>query len=136
MRGNWLHIAAFSVLVLLPAGCVERMLNITSTPSGALVYVSAVEVGRTPVRMPFTWYGDYDVVLRLDGYETLKTHHQVKPPVYEIPPLDLLSELAPWTYHVERSAHFELAKSTEPTDAELVKRAEELRVRELEAVGK
>lgn len=136
MRGNWLQIAALSVLIFLPAGCVERTLTITSAPSGALVYVSAVEVGRTPVTMPFTWYGDYDVVLRLDGYETLKTHHEVKPPIYEVPPLDLLSELAPWTYHVERSAHFELTKSAEPADADLLKRAEELRARELEPVGK
>jgi hypothetical protein len=127
------YIAVASALMLLSAGCVERTLTITSEPTGALVYVSAVEAGRTPVKMPFTWYGDYDVVLRLNGYETLKTHYHVKPPIYEIPPLDLLSEMAPWTYHVERSAHFTLTKRTEPADADLIKRADELRTRALES---
>ena len=135
MRGRHVQLAVACLLVLLPAGCVERTLSITSEPAGALVYVSSVEVGRTPLRMPFTWYGDYDVVLRLDGYETLKTHCEVNPPIYELPPLDLLSEIAPWTYHVERSGHFELTKSTVPSDADLVKRAEQLRARNLQPAG-
>jgi predicted ATPase len=75
------------------AGCVERELTITSQPEGALVYVSDVEVGRTPVTIPFTWYQNYDVILRMDGYQTLKTHARLTPPWYEVPPLDLLQFL-------------------------------------------
>jgi len=105
---------------------------ITSEPSGALVTISSVECGRTPVSIPFTWYGDYEVIISKDGFETLHTHCKVTTPWYEIPPLDLLSELAPWTYRVHKSAHYKLASSTEPTKAELLDRAEQLRVRNLE----
>lgn len=111
------------------AGCVEQKLTLTSEPPGALVYLNHVEVGRTPLTMPFTWYGDYDVVLRLDGYETLKTHTKVSPPVYELPPFDLFSEMAPWTYHVDRSSHFILTHYKESTDRELIDRSLELRNR-------
>jgi hypothetical protein len=93
--------------VLLSAGCVERRLTITSQPNGALVTVNSKEVGRTPVTIPFTWYGDYDVQLRLDEsdqhYQALKTHYNVTPPWYEVPPIDLFSEMSPWTYHVDIS---------------------------------
>ena len=33
--------------------------------------------------------GDYDIVLRMDGYQTLKTHARLKPAAVEIPPIDL-----------------------------------------------
>jgi len=132
MRADWVKTAAVSLLVLLQAGCVQRKLAITSEPGGALVYVSSVERGRTPLTIPFTWYGDYEVILRKAGYETLRTHCNVTPPWYEVPPLDLFSELAPWTYRVHKSAHYTLAEKTEPTDADLFRRAEELRARNLE----
>lgn len=124
--------ALVCLLVLLPAGCVDRRLDITSEPAGALVYVSSVECGRTPVTIPFTWYGDYEVVLRKEGFEALHTHCKLTTPWYEIPPLDLLSELAPWTYRVHKSAHYKLIERTEITKAELLRRAEQLRARSLE----
>ena len=120
------------VLILALAGCVERTITITSEPSGALVHVSSVEIGRTPVTVPFTWYGDYEIILRRDGCRTLKTHEKVRPPYYEVPPLDLFSALAPWTYYDNRTFHYVLDKLVLPSDAELIRRAEELRHRNLE----
>src|ERR1051326_773674 len=52
---------AAALLVLLP-GCVERTMKIPSRPAGAIVYVNDEEVGKTPVKLSFTWYGDYDLV--------------------------------------------------------------------------
>ncbi len=129
MKGAVVTVPAACVLVLALAGCVERTLTITSDPAGALVYASNVEIGRTPVTIPFTWYGDYYFVLRpegMKGYETLKTHAAVNPPLYDIPPLDLLSELAPWTYYVKRSVHFTLPRREAPTDSELIRQADEM----------
>ena len=124
-------------VVCLPAflmtGCVERKLTITSEPTGALVYISSEEIGRTPVTIPFTWYGDYDVILRMEGCETLKTHLNITPPLYEVPPFDLFSELAPWTYRVHKSAHFTLVAKKQIDEAELYRRAEELRLRNEES---
>jgi len=115
-------------------GCVERRFHITSEPAGAVVYISDVEVGRTPVTVPFTWYGEYEMILRLDGHKTLKPHPNIAPPVYEIPPLDLLSALAPWTYNDDRYLHYELEKLDLPEDSELIRRAEEMKQKNLEPV--
>lgn len=53
-----------ALLLLLPlTACVERTISITSTPSGALVHLNDQEVGRTPLTVPFTYYGVYDVRL-------------------------------------------------------------------------
>ena len=110
-------------------GCVEREMKITSEPAGALVYVSDREVGRTPVSLPFTWYGDYDVLIRMDGYKTLRANADITPPWYEVPPLDLLSHMAPWTYHDRRFLHYKLEKQEQLTDEQLIKQAEEMKLR-------
>lgn len=88
-------LSAFGMLTLLAVvgGCAQRTLNITSDPPGALVYLNGQEVGRTPMRYDFKWYGDYEVTLRRQGYETLKTHRKLSPPLHEIPPIDLVSEM-------------------------------------------
>jgi hypothetical protein len=114
------------------AGCVERELKITSEPSGALVEVSGVTVGRTPVTIPFTWYGDYDIALRREGYQTCKTHADINPPWYEVPPLDLFSAVAPWTYHDQRYLHYKLQPQQPSSDAQLIERAEQMRRENIE----
>ena len=83
---------------LLPSGgCVQRIISVQSNPTGAVVYLNDQEVGRTPVQREFTWYGDYDVVLRKEGYETLKTHAPVPAPWWQFIPLDLFTEALPLT---------------------------------------
>ena len=61
--------AVAQIGVLLAAGglggCVERKLVIGSSPEGALLQVNDVEIGRTPVTVPFKWYGDYDLRFHL-----------------------------------------------------------------------
>lgn len=127
MTTRTFNAAMACMLALACSGCVERTLTITSDPPNALVLVSYDEKGRTPTTFDFTWYGDYEVIISLDGYETLHTRVNVKPPMYDIPPFDLLSELAPWTYRVQRSAHFQLKKLELPDDDELIRRSAELR---------
>ena len=48
---------------LAVAGCVQRTISITSTPTAALVRLNDEEVGRTPVSVPYRFYGVYDVRL-------------------------------------------------------------------------
>ncbi len=122
------------MIVGLLAGCVEREMTITSAPEGALVFVSDKEIGRTPVTIPFTWYGDYDIILRHEGYETLKTHANINAPWHQIPPIDLFTEIAPWTIHDRRYVHFEMVEYKAPSEAELVERADEMKRRSLEPV--
>ena len=62
----------FACLVTVAAtlsltGCIERLITVTSQPAGALVYLNDEEVGRTPVTVPFRFYGVYDVRLEHEG---------------------------------------------------------------------
>lgn len=127
--GLWVGCAA----VALGAGCVERTMKIQTDPPGATVIVNDEEVGVSPAKFAFTWYGDYDIVLRKPGYKTLKTHHELKPPWYQIPPIDFVSEcLMPQMF---RDHHDLPVYTLEPADeglaADIVERAEEMRDRAL-----
>lgn len=124
------QVVGFTLVILLGApGCVERRLSITSEPSGALVYLNDQEVGRTPVEVPFRFYGTYDVRLEREGYDPLWTEAKAKAPVWEYPPFDLVAEAVPGAKSTVRW-HFELEASTpveeRDTDA-LVDRAGGLR---------
>lgn len=118
---------AILIFAMSLVGCVEREWTIRSEPEGAIVWVSGIEKGRTPVTFSFTWYGNYEVVLRKDGYETRKTSVRLDPPPYEYPGVDFFSEIAPWTYHDRRETLHVLKKAVPPTDEELKQRAEDMR---------
>jgi len=129
-------ITVLALIAVVVAGCVRRELEITSEPAGAVVYVSDIEVGRTPVVVPFTYYGDRDVTLRLDGYETLVTNLNLTTPWYEYPGIDLFSEIAPWTYYDKRYGHYTLTPLQPTSREELIERADEMARRNTEAVKK
>ena len=122
------------------AGCVERELTITSEPPGALVFVLDQEVGRTPVKVPFTWYGDYDVRLRLERNEGtaqnpvikryyLHTHKTAEAPWFEWIGIDLVSELQPGELKDEKLWAFALEPTPEVSNEDLVTRAKELKAK-------
>jgi len=114
------------------AGCVRRTLTINTEPAGALVFLNDEEIGRSPVSTDFTWYGDYDVIIRHQGYETLGTHVNVPPPWYQLPPIDFVAEVL-WPGHIvdARSYDFALAPAEPPDRETLIERAEALRDRAL-----
>ncbi len=120
-----LHAAAVALVML--AGCIDQKLTITSAPPGAAVWVSDVEKGRTPLIIDYTYTGDYAIELRLDGYQTLKTHANIKPAWYQIPPMDFFAELWPGTIHDHRYLDFTLEKLVLPGNDQLIQHAEELR---------
>jgi hypothetical protein len=119
---------ALTVALAVLAGCVERTIKITSQPSGAAVYLNDEEVGRTPAEVRFTFYGDYSVILRKEGYQTLQTHRQINAPFYQLPPLDIIADLLiPVTIHDRHSWGFDLEPQQLPAKQELLERAEEFR---------
>src|SRR5690349_16661746 len=87
---------AITAGALTSGGCVQRKLTVTSEPSGAVVTMNDREMGRTPFTTDFTWYGDYDVQVRKEGYQTLSRAQPLPAPWWQWPPIDLLAELAPW----------------------------------------
>lgn len=117
-----------AMAALAASGCVRRTMTITTEPPQALVFLNDQEVGRSEVNTDFLWYGDYEVVIRKEGYETLRTHWDVKPPWYQRVPFDFLAEVFwPGTVVDRRSRHFVLTEAKLPTSAELIERATELR---------
>lgn len=120
-----------AVLLLAQSGCVERIMRITTSPPGARVFLNDEEVGQSPARVAFTWYGDYDVVLRKEGFDTQKTHYAVKPPWYQFPPFDFVTEvLLPGTIRDEHVLPtYTLAPATQPAVPDLVNRAVETQER-------
>jgi len=116
----------------LLSGCVRRTVTIKTDPQGAQIHLNDQLVGTSPVTTDFTWYGDYDVIVRKDGYETLRTNHKLQTPWYELPGLDIISEaLVPWTIHDKQEMSFALAPA-QPIDKDaLLKQAVDLRERTL-----
>lgn len=124
------------MLVAVLTGCVRRTMTIKTEPSGALIYLNDEEVGSSDLTTDFTWYGDYDVVIRKEGYKTLATHWRVSRPWYEIPPIDFFVEvLWPGWIVDTHEKEFVLEPATPPTTQELFQRALETRQRALEDDG-
>jgi hypothetical protein len=116
---------------LLTTGCVERKITINSKPRGALVHLNDKEVGRTPVDVPFTFYGTYDVRLEKEGYKPLWTQQKAKAPLWEYPGPDLLAEAIPGMVS-NPTWHFELEQATpvqQQDPDQLLKNAKDLRAK-------
>lgn len=124
---------AVLMAVSFAAGCIERTLSINTEPEGATVILNDQEIGRSPVRQHFTWYGDYDIILRKDGYKTVQTHRNIRPPWYQYPLIDLVAEiLVPFTIHDDRVLEtFRLEPYEAPDPDQLIERADEMRARAL-----
>ena len=127
------HALALPLCLIALGGCLERRVSIMSDPPGATVFVNDVELGRTPVQADFTHYGTYDVRLELEGYEPLRTTARASTPIYEFPPVDLLTtaipatftNVVPWQFKLEPSA--ESTQPAEKVNADTIARARALR---------
>jgi hypothetical protein len=78
---------------LCASGCVERWLTINTAPQAALVVLNDEEIGESPVTVSFEWYGDYNVRISKEGYETLKTHRKLEAPWYDSFPFDFFAQI-------------------------------------------
>ena len=103
-----LCVIMFSIVFL--CGCVERRLTIYTAPAGAVVVLNDEEIGASPVTVGFNWYGDYNVRISKDGYQTLSTHRKLKGPWYDKFPFDFFAQVLnpkrivdsyEWTFELE-----------------------------------
>ncbi|HSU65893.1 MAG TPA: PEGA domain-containing protein [Tepidisphaeraceae bacterium] len=126
---NRVGVFASVVLGMLACGCVERELDVRSNPPGALVYMNDQEVGRTPVQKRFVWYGYYDVQVRKEGYQPLKTTTPVIAPWWQWLPFDFVAELLPFHFKDTHTVSYTLAATphTEVNPEDIVERGEMLR---------
>jgi len=113
------------LLLFMLAGCVQRTISITSEPSGVLVMLNDEEVGRTPLQVPFTWYGTYDVRLERAGYQPKWTTAEANAPWWEWPGPDLVAEAIPGAEsHI--AWHFTLEPNQPIDEPAFVDRARQL----------
>ena len=95
---------------ILLCGCVERTLLIRTEPEGARVFLNGQDKGITPARIPFDFYGTWDLQIRMEEDE-LRGSRSLKPirekirlnrPWHQVFPFDFFSEvLWPGTIPVE-----------------------------------
>ncbi len=125
--------AAFFAALVSTAGCIERTVSINTEPQGATVFLNDEEVGQTPIRVPFTWYGDYDIIIRKQGFKTVQTNHRIHTPWYQYPFIDIVSEcFVPFTIHDDHVIDtFALQEYQAPDKEELLYRSGEMRARAL-----
>ncbi len=127
-RYKGLLVLTIAVSGFFLTGCVERKLTINTEPQGAVVTLNDEEIGTSPVTVGFEWYGDYNVSISKQGYETLKTHRDLKAPMHDGFPFDFFAQcLNPkrivdsyeWTFTLEEK---------KPVDKnELIKEAQKLK---------
>jgi hypothetical protein len=109
------------------SGCVERQLTINTEPQGAMIILNDEEIGVSPVTVSFEWYGDYNVRISKEGFETLKTHRELKAPWYDCFPFDFFTLLNPERTVDEYEWTFELEPKKDVSREELLESAEELK---------
>jgi hypothetical protein len=125
---KWILLAAVLTAGLLLNGCVERRLTINTDPQGAIVVLNDEEIGTSPVTVSFEWYGDYNVRISKEGFETLKTHRMLKPPWYDYFPFDFFANCVNPARTVDSYEwSFTLSPQTQPSREELIEEAEKLK---------
>lgn len=128
-RGRRSWVVVLGVLVVCGiTGCVERRYTIRTDPPGALVVVNGQELGLTPVSAPFTYYGDREIVLIKDGFQTQRVIQPIRAPWWDNLLTEFFSEnLVPVNLRDERDFTYRLTPSTIPATNDLLQRAESLR---------
>lgn len=93
-----------------------------------MVYVNGEEIGTTPVSRSFTYYGDRDITLIQDGFETQRVTQPMKAPWWDNLFTEFFSEnLTPWTMRDERELNFDMLPVQNAPVGDLMGRAEQLR---------
>lgn len=109
-------------------GCVERQLTVNTHPQGALVELNDEEIGTSPVTVAFNWYGDYNVRITKQGYQTIKTHRELKGPWYDKFPFDFFAQiLSPKRILDKYEWTFQLEEKRQIPREELIQNAEKLK---------
>lgn len=120
-------------LIVLPAvalmtGCVERRFVIESNPASAQVLLNGNPVGFTPADASFVYYGEYDITLIKDGYETLHVKEKIRTPWYQYFPLDFVTEnLVPWKISDVRRLRYNMQPLQPVRSEDVLNRAQGLR---------
>ena len=121
-------ILGIAIITLSGVGCVRRRMTVRTSPPGATVSVDNQVIGTAPAATNFLYYGTREFRIEKEGYKTETIRRKIRPPWYEFPGLDFVSEtLWPGEIRDERIIDVQLVpKTTEPLD-NVMGRADSLR---------
>jgi hypothetical protein len=146
MKSLGLMLVGSLALVAL-SGCIERKITILSNPDGARLQVNGQEMPDTPCTFTFTWYGDYDIILRHEKKEIdadgkpirrvyyLHTHQKAEAPPHQWLGIDLITEMMPHKFEDHKTWTFVIPEVTAPAAGDLVERALEVKERNDQSTG-
>lgn len=121
-------LALLMLLCVFATGCVRRRLTVRTNPAGASVYVDKQLIGNSPASTAYTYYGTREIEVVADGFRTEKVLREFKPPWYQIPPLDFISEtLWPRELRDERVIDIAMVPSQPMAKEVLQSRGDQLR---------
>ncbi|MDE2507909.1 MAG: PEGA domain-containing protein [Planctomycetota bacterium] len=121
-------IVLFLASVGLACGCVERRYTIRTDPPGAQVIVNGESLGPAPASHNFYYYGDREITLILDGYETKTLIQPINAPWWDNYLTEFFSEnMVPWVIRDEQEFTYKLEPARVPTQDEVTSRADALR---------
>lgn len=115
-----LRATAVGLVAVLLVGCsTQRTLTIASEPPGARIWVNGeLQRGVTPVEVPFTHYGRFDVRLEKDGYRSVAAELVVPTELDGYPLIDLPLEMANPSRRFSRVVRMEPLQAA-PTEADV-----------------
>lgn len=121
-------IAVFLAAAGLASGCVERRYTVRTDPPGAQVIVNGESLGPAPASHNFYYYGDREITLVMDGFETKTLIQPINAPWWDNYLTEFFTEnLVPWVIRDEREFTYKLEPARTPTQEEVQGRADALR---------
>jgi hypothetical protein len=113
----------------LLTGCVERKMQIRPDPPDAVVFIDGRRSEGSPDGETFIWYGTRTVTVVSEGHRPVTEQVTLAPPVYVVPPLDIVCELfLPWTLEDVHPVSIRLDPFEEEDVEAFLERAETYRV--------
>ncbi len=112
----------------MACGCVERRYTVRTDPPGAQVIVNGESLGPAPASHNFYYYGDREITLVLDGFETKTIIQPINAPWWDNYLTEFFSEnIVPFVIRDEREFTYKMEPYPAPTEEEIQARAEALR---------
>jgi hypothetical protein len=123
---------AFIVLLAgigMASGCVERRYTIRTDPPGAQIIVNGESLGVAPASHSFYYYGDREITLVKDGFETKTIIQPINAPWWDNYLTEFFSEnIVPFVIRDEQEFSYKMEPYRAPTEEEIHARADALRI--------
>jgi len=112
----------------MTCGCVERRYTVRTDPPGAQVIVNGESLGPAPASHNFYYYGDREITLVMDGYETKTLIQPINAPWWDNYLTEFFSEnLVPMVIRDEREFTYKMEPARQPSQDQVQANAEAMR---------